>query len=90
MECVNIGKLDTYLETPGIEPEAFHMRSEHSTTELHPHRSFLHAPPLNTELKSPLVGPDVRVFKLHCQAQKLATVILNAAKLYGSYLQVCW
>ena len=25
------------LEVPGIEPGAFRMRSEHSTTELHPH-----------------------------------------------------
>ena len=25
------------VEMPGIEPGAFHMRSERSTTELHPH-----------------------------------------------------
>ena len=25
------------METPGIEPGAFHMQSERSTTELHPH-----------------------------------------------------
>ena len=25
------------LEVPGIEPGAFRMQSEHSTTELHPH-----------------------------------------------------
>ena len=25
------------LEMPGIEPGAFHMQSERSTTELHPH-----------------------------------------------------
>ena len=28
-----------YVEMPGIEPGAFHMQSERSTTELHPHRS---------------------------------------------------
>ena len=28
-----------YLEMPGIEPGASHMRSERSTTELHPHCS---------------------------------------------------
>ena len=26
-----------FLEESGFEPEAFRMRSEHSTTELHPH-----------------------------------------------------
>ena len=25
------------MEMPGIEPGAFHMQSERSTTELHPH-----------------------------------------------------
>ena len=25
------------MEMRGIEPRAFHMQSEHSTTELHPH-----------------------------------------------------
>ena len=28
------------LETPGIEPGTSHMRSERSTTELHPHKVF--------------------------------------------------
>ena len=28
------------LEMPGIEPGASHMRSERSTTELHPHLEF--------------------------------------------------
>ena len=27
------------MEMPGIEPGAFHMQSERSTTELHPRRS---------------------------------------------------
>ena len=27
----------TYVEMPGIEPGAFHMQSERSTAELHPH-----------------------------------------------------
>ena len=26
-----------YVEMPGIEPGAFHMQSERSTAELHPH-----------------------------------------------------
>ena len=29
----------TFVETPGIEPGASRMRSERSTTELHPHDS---------------------------------------------------
>ena len=42
----NTAKNDTFLkyynrrknmEMRGIEPRAFHMQSEHSTTELHPH-----------------------------------------------------
>ena len=28
------------MEMPGIEPGTFHMRSEGSTTELHPHLIF--------------------------------------------------
>ena len=31
------------LEMLGIEPRAFHMRSERSTTELHPHTLDLHS-----------------------------------------------
>ena len=30
-----------FLEESGFEPEAFRMRSEHSTTELHPHLLLL-------------------------------------------------
>ena len=28
------------MEMPGIEPGTFHMRSERSTTELHPHLAY--------------------------------------------------
>ena len=31
-------KFENYLELRGIEPRTFHMRSEHSTTELQPRR----------------------------------------------------
>ena len=31
------GRFKTALEVPGFEPGASHMRSERSTTELHPH-----------------------------------------------------
>jgi hypothetical protein len=34
MRCLT---LKVVLEMPGIEPGAFHMQSERSTTELHPH-----------------------------------------------------
>ncbi len=32
----SIGKIKKNVEMPGIEPGAFHMQSERSTTELHP------------------------------------------------------
>ena len=36
LSCMKI-ILKKFLEESGFEPEAFRMRSEHSTTELHPH-----------------------------------------------------
>ena len=33
---MNFGKQENVLEMRGIEPRAFRMQSEHSTTELHP------------------------------------------------------
>ena len=37
--CHTLFGLQKPLETPGIEPGTSHMRSERSTTELHPHPS---------------------------------------------------
>ena len=41
--CQKFFGVPKWLETPGIEPGTSHMRSERSTTELHPHdqRSFI-------------------------------------------------
>ena len=35
--CQKFFGVAKWLETPGIEPGTSHMRSERSTTELHPH-----------------------------------------------------
>ena len=35
--CQKFFGVTKWLETPGIEPGTSHMRSERSTTELHPH-----------------------------------------------------
>ena len=38
--CQKFFGVQKRLETPGIEPGTSHMRSERSTTELHPHKVF--------------------------------------------------
>ena len=40
MKLSKIGKEEKEMEMRGVEPRTFHMRSERSTTELHPPHCF--------------------------------------------------
>ena len=60
------------MEMRGVEPRTFHMRSERSTTELHPRH--VNAAEINALMPQDSFH-SVRKFPLHCQRGRLAQLV---------------